>query len=132
VTAAEPLGRQLAVRYLRALERFDVDEVVSCFTADARYSPPAFPWDPDGSRQVAVGHTGLVALLEARGSQRVRHEITAYAEDGSTCFVAGRFWHGDVAEPGTFVSVAVVDVDARRFARYVIHAIPPREAPPTP
>jgi ketosteroid isomerase-like protein len=110
-------------RYLEALERFDLEEVSSCFTEDAFYShPPYSPEDNGGRRHEARGRTELVALFQRRGRRAVKHEITHGAIEGSSGFVEGVFTSGDVH--GSFVSSVTLTEDGRIRSYAAYSSIP--------
>src|SRR4051794_34748030 len=123
--------RVVVERYLQALERFDVDAVLECFSESAFYShPPYSSGDNGGRRHEVIGHDQLVKLLQHRGPRPdARHEIAHVAIDGSgtaNCgFVAGTFSvGGEAAVVGSFVSTVVLAADGRIAAYAAYSSLP--------
>jgi SnoaL-like domain len=113
-------------RYFGCLESGDFAGAVDCFTAVARYSHPPYPDDPPGSgRHEASGAAEILALFRRRGVRTTRHEITASAQDGDRCFVSGLIADADGAVVGSFLSEAVLDPEAGRFASYAAYSSRP-------
>src|SRR3982750_4793551 len=89
--------RVVVERYLQALERFDLDAVLECFSETAFYSHPPYSIGDNGGRgHEGAGHDRLLELLPHRGPRPdARHEIAHVAIDASgaaNCgFVAGTF-----------------------------------------
>ena len=119
-------------RYFRAIDDFNLDELMDCFAAEAEYAHPLL-------KAPARGRDELRRFFEARGRQEVRHVVTQYGAvtDGgpeptyfAECLVQGTV-EGVLSRPqgwGSFVVLFQVDGDGR-IARYTPY-LPPEGARP--
>jgi hypothetical protein len=119
------------LRYFEAVEQFDLDSLVQCFTEDGIYHHPSyrgFPGheddDPDGWHQ-AVGRSELKDLFQMRGRQDAKHHVTAFAREGDICFNEGyAIVNGD---PNYVSFVAIFRVnDAGLIREYQAYSHRPR------
>jgi len=81
------------LRYFDALDRFDIDGCLACFTDGVIYHHPPYgnliPERKGDGWHMASGQAELRKLLEFRGPQPEKHYVTAFARDGNTCFNEG-------------------------------------------
>lgn len=114
-------------RYFDALECFDVDEVLECFTPDALYSHPPYRTEgPGAPRHESRGLDELRALMERRGKRSVIHDIDVVASNGDEAFAGGWIRDGDEVV-GSWVSRIRFAPDGR-MSRYVAYASVPAAA----
>lgn len=118
--------RDVVERYLGALEQFDLDTALACFTDDVFYShPPYGDGDNGGLRHEVSGHADLVKLFERRGHRPdVRHRVTRVAIDGDHGFVAGIYGERGSGTAGSFVSTVELAADGR-IAHYAAYSSTP-------
>lgn len=115
----------LMTRYFTCLEGGDFVGAANCFTLTARYSHPPYADEPSGAgRHEAYGREEILALFERRGVRATRHEIMTIAQQGQRCFISGVVNEGHIVV-ASFVSEAVVDPGASRFAEYVAYSSRP-------
>jgi ketosteroid isomerase-like protein len=123
-------ARCAVTEYLRALERFDVDAAVACFTEDVEYSHAPFRHQPGTGRRVARGRDALRALFEARGPRPHVHEIEVAAASGARAFVSG-FTINEGELEASFISDVELAPDGL-IATYVGYSIAPAARLPEP
>jgi ketosteroid isomerase-like protein len=116
--------RRTAERYFAALQRFDLDEVTTCFTPDVFYSHP--PYDPSRVlREEVRGRENLAEMLRTkRGDRPIVQVITACVVHEDLCFLEGIVKDKDGATVGSFVSSARVTDDAL-FSSYIAYGSAP-------
>jgi ketosteroid isomerase-like protein len=111
-------------RYLEALDRFDVETVLDCFTEDVFYSHPGNEPTGGSKRMEVRGRDSLRQFLHDRGPRPIRHQITKAAAQDATVFVAGGV-DLDGAPMASFISLAELD-ESGRIRRYETYAsLPP-------
>jgi hypothetical protein len=100
--------RSNAERYFDALQRFDLDEVVMCFTEDAFYSHPSYDYE-GGQREEARGRDGIAAMLRIRrGDRPTVQEIHECVIEGDVAFLEGTAY--DRHDPKTVMASWVSSV----------------------
>jgi ketosteroid isomerase-like protein len=119
----EDAARRVITEYLRALERFDVEAAVACFTEDVEYSHAPFRHQPGTGRRVARGRDALRELFSRRGVLPLVHEIDVAASTGSRCFVSG-FTINDGVVEASFVSDFELSTDGL-ISTYVGYSVAP-------
>ncbi|MTV23881.1 hypothetical protein FTX61_00365 [Nitriliruptoraceae bacterium ZYF776] len=111
--------RELVERYFTALEAFDLDAVLACFTEDADYAHPPYPHDPPGTpHHEAAGHAALRALLEHRGPRSGRGVIDHVLTDGRRFALWGVLRGPMDRAPVRFAAVGALDPEGARVRSY--------------
>ena len=115
--------RSNAERYFDALQRFDLDEVVMCFTEDVFYSHPSYDKD-GGQREEARGRDGIAAMLRIRrGDRPTVQEIHYCVSEGDVAFLEGTAYdrHDPMIVVASWVSSVPVASNGlfRSYANYV-------------
>jgi len=78
-TQADP-ALDVVVRYLAAMDRCDVDAILSCFTEDVEFGhASARDLNPEATKPYLVGQDQLRAFLEKRGTVQTEHHVTGFA-----------------------------------------------------
>lgn len=133
-TKVDP-GLEVITRYLAAMDRFDVEEILDCFSEDVQYGHPrVVEMEPSATRPYLVGRDQLRKFLEYRGKEDSTHYVTAFARgevnpgpetgesEGSYCFAAGTGRNQD--QLVSFCTVYQLDEDGR-IQRYSPHVATP-------
>jgi hypothetical protein len=134
VTMVDP-GLEVISRYLAAMDRFDIDEILDCFSADVEYGHPRVSeFDPSAANGILIGREKLRAFLEYRGQEDSKHHVTAFARGemvpgplgdlrgGTYCFAAGTGRNLDRLV--SFCTIFPLD-DDNRIRRYSPHVASP-------
>jgi ketosteroid isomerase-like protein len=110
-------------RYLTALDSYDLDAALECFTTDVFYSHPPYSATEGNDRHEVVGRESLRRLFEFRGPKQIRYELDHTAIQGNRGFVEAHFStdRGD----GSFVSVVELAQDGRIQFYAAYRSIPP-------
>lgn len=116
-------AREVLIRYLEALERFDIEAAAACFTEDVEYSHAPFRHLGDTGRRVARGRAELLKLFQIRGPRSIKHDYDVAAANGNRCFVSGFVFDGDVVE-ASFISDFELSPDGL-IASYVGYSTAP-------
>jgi ketosteroid isomerase-like protein len=103
-------------RYFAALDGYDVDAVLDCYTANLIYTRPSLDLSSTAALDLVIGREQLREYLLARGPQDTKHEIRRVATAGPVVFVEG-IARG-IDPPVAFMSNATVD-ESGRIARYI-------------
>lgn len=120
--------------YFEALDRYDVEAAVACFTEDVYYSRPPYVHGIDsrfnrgeGLRVEVHGRDDLRQLFLDRGPKpNLRHVFLAAATEGNTAFLAGEDLEDD-KRLASFLCVAVLE-RAGRISRYIAYSgVPPAD-----
>jgi hypothetical protein len=122
-------------RYFAALDRFDVEAIVECFSENARYGHPQVKdWQPELSTPVLHGRAAIRRfMLEYRKKQDSHHRLTGFgcgAPATGTEFVdGGNFYFATVTgrNGGYLAAVCITfEVDSQNLiTRYSPHTAPP-------
>jgi hypothetical protein len=128
-------GLLVISRYLSAMDRFEIDEILACFSEDVEYGHPSVTaFDPSATKPCLIGREQLEKFLDFRGKQDSEHVITAFArgemvpgpqpdlQPGSYCFAAGTARIGDHLI--SFCTPFQLD-DENRISRYAPHVASP-------
>ena len=115
------------IKYFNALEVFDLDAGIACFSRDVEYwRPPLNELGEDFKDDVnwhqIRGHEELRGIWEMRGPQpQAVHHLSGFARNGNLCFCEG-FTPGDPGKPPLLSWVSVWEVDAndliKRYMAY--------------
>ncbi|MGE3620603.1 MAG: nuclear transport factor 2 family protein [Acidimicrobiia bacterium] len=117
-------ARAVVERYLHALQAFDLDATLDCFTPDAVYSHPPYRDEPaEAPRHEVVGHAGLRRLFEARGPRPTAHHLDVVARAGDEAFASGLVTQGGTAV-ASFLAHLRLAPDGR-IAAYAAYASAP-------
>ena len=127
MTSLDP-AFQNYLRYLGALEKFDLGAALSCFSPDVEYSHHPFSQVHEGLEEdtewrLARGHDALRALFEYRGPDPILHRATGFARSGRLCFAEG-YTPADDGGPKpkvTWISIWTVDAQDRivKYHQYI-------------
>jgi hypothetical protein len=133
-TIVDP-GLEVISRYLAAMDRFDVEAILDCFSAEVEYGHPRVTeFDPSLTKPILVGRERLGQFLTFRGKENSEHHVTAFARGGmvpgpladlrhgSYCFAAGTGRNGD--QLVSFCTIFQLD-DDNRICRYAPHVASP-------
>jgi ketosteroid isomerase-like protein len=120
-----PLDRalQMNMSYLGALERYDLDAALACFSPDVEYHHHPFSQVHEGLKEdtewhLVRGYDELRALFEFRGPDPILHRITGFARSGNLCFAEGYVPGDEGPQPKvTWISIWTVD-DQDRMLKY--------------
>jgi hypothetical protein len=124
-----PLDRaqQLNMAYLGALERYDLETALSCFSPNVEYHHHPFAQvheglEDDTEWHLANGLDELRALFELRGPDPIPHVITGFARKGELCFSEGYVPGAEGGAPkATWISIWTVDSQDRmlKYHQYI-------------
>lgn len=127
------------LRYYDALERWDIEQGLSCFSEPCEYRHPPFAFGGEKPNQWTEPSTGFVLarthddlrgiweLMRSSGLDEPMFAITAFARSGPLCFCEG---YGGLRgrEPSvTWLATFTVDADNR-----IVKYLPYRNIPPLP
>ena len=119
---------QNLVRYFHALEVYDIDAGLSCFSPNVEYWHHPFNevhegFEDDDKWHCARGHGELRKLWEFRGPEpQAIHHLSGFARNGNLCFCEG-FTPGAPGEPPVVTWISAWTVDPQniieRYTAYI-------------
>lgn len=127
------------LRYYDALERWDFEQGLSCFSDPCEYRHPPFAYGGSDDTEWTEASTGFVLArtrdelrgiweaMRAAGLVDPHFEITGFARNGDVCFCEGFGGTSENPRTASWVAIFTVD-DDHRITKY----LPYRNVPPLP